>query len=114
MSYFINEQSNNLPPYAQMNPKIRDLHNEAACIAQMLDPELCANDKEHLVDIGLAYTVASHVGHNPIMLLHWLENALIECDIDINKHPVNGLLEICQGYFEHEEIIAEIEEEESV
>ena len=114
MSYFINQQSNDLPPYAQMNPKIRDLHDEAACIAQMLDPELCENDKELSIDIGLAYTVASHVGHNPSMLFDWLRNALIECDIDINEHPVNGLLQICQGFFEHEEILADIEEEQEL
>ena len=96
----------------QINRQIQAILAETGRLGKMINPELCEEDEEFSIDYGLASVAAYQMRYDPSHLFHWLGFALIDCGIDVPEHPVNGLLQVCQGYFAHEEIMAEIEEQE--
>ncbi|WP_269522619.1 hypothetical protein [Coraliomargarita parva] len=59
---------------------------------------------------GLAQVVADHCGYSPAHVFHWVALVLSNCDIDIESHPVIGMLDIAAEYFKAQE--AEEEEEQ--
>ena len=98
----------------EIEKEIQVIRAAAERLGRMLDPELDEDEEEFSIDIGLANATAYQMGYNPHQLLKWLEYALTRCDIDLKEHPISGLLEICEGYFWHEQVVETMKEVEEI
>lgn len=114
----INKETNTTAPSTTdeeaIEQEIQIIRAAAERLGRMLDPELDEDEEAFSIDIGLANATAYQMGYNPHQLLKWLEYALTRCDIDLKEHPISGLLEICEGYFWHEEVVKTMKEVEEI